>query len=258
MPTGHGRLDDADYHSEDYRGLVTAEELCLAEDAISQVLEAITGPILAFAEHMARASQPVVDVANKIAPPLEKAILTMAEAGWYYSPGINTAQLIEVRDLLAAGQVARANEVLCACFESRLSEIEAEIVPKFPNREKPIRAAFRAHRAGEYFLSVPVLLAQVEGICVGITKVSLYEKAGGKTIPKTKAFVDEKDVSKFERALLSPLAEPLPISASKNQRDPDWDELNRHQVLHGESVDYGTRMNSLKAVSLLNFIADVK
>ena len=34
-------------------------------------------------------------------------------------------------------------------------------------------------------------------------------------------------------------------------------ELNRHQVLHGEVVDYGTEENSLKAISLLNYCATV-
>ena len=33
--------------------------------------------------------------------------------------------------------------------------------------------------------------------------------------------------------------------------------LNRHEVLHGESVDYGTEINSLKAISLLYYIASV-
>ena len=30
--------------------------------------------------------------------------------------------------------------------------------------------------------------------------------------------------------------------------------LNRHQVLHGESVDYDTEQNSLKAISLLTYL----
>ena len=31
--------------------------------------------------------------------------------------------------------------------------------------------------------------------------------------------------------------------------------LNRHAVMHGESLDYDTRENSLKALSLLNYLA---
>ena len=61
----------------------------------------------------------------------------------------------------------------------------------------------------------------------------------------------------FRHALLSPLSQPLPISASKHERDESFNELNRHQVMHGESLGYGTEINSLKAISLLNYVTQV-
>ena len=41
------------------------------------------------------------------------------------------------------------------------------------------------------------------------------------------------------------------------ERESLMNVLNRHEVLHGESVDYGTEINSLKAMSLLYYIASV-
>ena len=61
----------------------------------------------------------------------------------------------------------------------------------------------------------------------------------------------------YRAALLSPLAQTLPIGASKHERPEDFTELNRHVVLHGESLDYGTKINSLKAISLINYVAHV-
>jgi len=49
----------------------------------------------------------------------------------------------------------------------------------------------------------------------------------------------------------------LPISASEHERGDAFVGLNRHQVLHGESTQYGTEMNSLKAISLLNYVAHI-
>jgi len=49
----------------------------------------------------------------------------------------------------------------------------------------------------------------------------------------------------------------LPISASQNERDDKFNELNRHQVLHGESTSYDSEINSLKAISLINYLAQV-
>jgi hypothetical protein len=58
-------------------------------------------------------------------------------------------------------------------------------------------------------------------------------------------------------ALLSPLAQTLPIGASERQRNEEFIGLNRHMVLHGESLNYGNKINSLKAISLINYVAHV-
>jgi len=58
-------------------------------------------------------------------------------------------------------------------------------------------------------------------------------------------------------ALLSPLAQILPISASQRERQDGTTALNRHMVLHGESLDYGTKANSLKAISLINYVTQI-
>ena len=57
--------------------------------------------------------------------------------------------------------------------------------------------------------------------------------------------------------MLSPLAESLSISMSKHERPEGFDGLNRHMVLHGESLDYDTRENSLKAISLIGYVGRV-
>ena len=56
---------------------------------------------------------------------------------------------------------------------------------------------------------------------------------------------------------LHPLEITLPLWMSEGDRAKGggpFAKLNRHQVLHGESVDYGTEENSLKAISLLNYL----
>ena len=79
----------------------------------------------------------------------------------------------------------------------------------------------------------------------------------GEKKPRTAIYVDTVALDTFRHALLSPLSQPLPISASKNERNDAFNELNRHQVMHGESLDYGTEINSLKSISLLNYVTQV-
>lgn len=48
---------------------------------------------------------------------------------------------------------------------------------------------------------------------------------------------------------------PVSYSQGKRKRNANFSELNRHMVMHGDSVDYGTKKNSLKAISLLYYVA---
>lgn len=129
------------------------------------------------------------------------------------------------------------------------------IVSQFPKRSHILRAAFSAHRRAEYELSVPVFLTQVDGICKETSDQYLFLKHNKK--PQTAIYVAQFASNNFRAALLSPVAEALPIGASESERPQGFADLNRHTVLHGESLDYGSKTNSLKAISLLNYVVYV-
>jgi hypothetical protein len=56
-------------------------------------------------------------------------------------------------------------------------------------------------------------------------------------------------------ALLSPLTETHPILMHNDERPADFSGLNRHLVLHGDSLDYNTRINSARALSLVAYLS---
>ena len=53
------------------------------------------------------------------------------------------------------------------------------------------------------------------------------------------------------------LLTPIPLFKSESAREETFNELNRHQVLHGEVTDYGTEQNSLKMISFLSYLCGV-
>ena len=63
------------------------------------------------------------------------------------------------------------------------------------------------------------------------------------------------DDNAFRASLAGLLGEPVPLWRTRKERGPGFFELNRHQVLHGESVNYGTETNSLKAISFLGYLS---
>lgn len=65
---------------------------------------------------------------------------------------------------------------------------------------------------------------------------------GGKTIGK---IVDDKEIRPDEIITL--------LRLRRRQKR----KANRHEVLHGISLDYGTKRNGLKAISLLGHLATI-
>ena len=164
-------------------------------------------------------------------------------------------QLEELGEELASGNAGEAEAALVAHFEGRLDGIEDSLAEKFPHRSHLLLAAFKAHRRGEYELSIPVLFSQIDGIGKDATGHSMFASRDKR--PATAAYVAKVEAGTFRAAVLSPMAQKQPINASEGERPEGFDALNRHMVLHGESLDYGNKTNSLRTISLINYLADV-
>ncbi|OIQ87301.1 hypothetical protein GALL_308620 [mine drainage metagenome] len=198
---------------------------------------------------------------EKLPPRIKQAVLTLGEVGWYLDEDMSIPVIWDLEKLLRDGNRGEVDDALERYFGDRLTEIEERLCSSLPKRGKILVAAFAAHRRGEFELSIPVLLAQADGVCVDFTGQFFFVKERSKKRPRTAQYA-EKLGSAFSASILSPLLTPLPINENEPERNSrlartgaqTWSELNRHLVLHGESVDYGTRQNSLKAVSLLNYL----
>lgn len=183
---------------------------------------------------------------------IRKAVLILAQEGWYFSLMMPFNYLWEVEKAISEKEYDEVDEALTEYFESELDVILKYLCERHPNRAHIITSAISAHKRKEYVLSIPVFLSQIDGICKEIIGHHLFMKSHKR--PKTAIYIDQLDIDSFKSALLAPLAESTPIVASEYERESDFNLLNRHMVLHGESLDYGSQKNSLKALSLLNYI----
>jgi len=225
---------------------------------VQDTLQKSLGPIIEAQKTFQKAIEPILTAQNRwreLPPRTQEALLLLGAYGWYWDLEIPYQWLWELKKALSDGNVAEAEEALVGHFEGRLEEIEKSITERFPRRAPLIRAAFNAHQRQEYALSIPVLLAQTDGICKEVVNQYLFIKQNKK--PRTAIYVDQITANPYMTALLSPLAQTLPINASERERPAGFDAFNRHTVLHGESLDYGSKTNSLKAISLVNYVAHV-
>ena len=182
-------------------------------------------------------------------------LLLLGENGWYLDLDMSLPQLHEIEKELLSKNVADVDQFLMDYYDDNLDSIEKNICTLFPKRALILSKAFSAHRNGDYELSVPVLIAQSDGICKEEINYCIFTKKDKK--PELAQYVESLAADDFQRALMAPLTEILPIMKSEKDRGASFTELNRHMVLHGESCDYGTKLFSSKAISLVNYIANV-
>lgn len=156
---------------------------------------------------------------------------------------------------LIQGDAESAEKALVEYFRKKATEVEAYLADSFPKRARILHSAFKAHYRGNYDLSVPVFLIQADGICYDVAGAQLFRKRH--KVPVITEYVRRLDANPLCIAFLHPLCISLPLTASEYERGPGFDQLNRHQVLHGECTDYGTEVNSLRAISLLNYVAQM-
>jgi hypothetical protein len=200
----------------------------------------------------------LVEEFQKLPKRTQDALLALGTRGWYLDLEMTLPGLWSLEKAITEGNSDEAELALAEYFRENTRHIEEDLINLFPHRARILSSAFSAHSRGEYELSVPVFLAQADGICHELIGLQLFRKSRKRrNVPATAEYVDTLADDTFQAAMLYPLSVTLPISASEHERGDAFVGLNRHQVLHGESTRYGTEMNSLKAISLLNYVAHI-
>ena len=182
---------------------------------------------------------------------LRPMVRTLAERGWFISGEMGMSELRVFQLLSESGTIEDIDALMSEWIESELPQILQRSVKRFPSRKLIIEAAITAHSAGNFELSVPVLLIQVEGMCIEVLGRKLFSTKSG--IPRTKEATEALIDSAFSEVVFLPLRETHGLTASEDTRDRWPDAPNRHEILHGLSTDYGTKLNSQKALSLVEY-----
>lgn len=184
---------------------------------------------------------------------MEVALPVMAAAGWYLDANMPATLPTRFADAVDEGDGIRAETMMVAHFERRLDGIEQELCERHPHRAHLLQAAFNAHRRGEDVLAIPVLFAQVDGVCHDRSKQFAFFLLKAKEA--LSHALKGKSLSRLEEVLLMPFGLESPVSLNEKKRGEGFSGLNRHQVLHGESTTYGTHANAFRAVSLLAYVS---
>jgi hypothetical protein len=130
-------------------------------------------------------------------------------------------------------------------------------IPYMRKRKKAIRAAIAAHKKRQFDLAIPALLPLIDGLAAEVVsgtpnlrKKSIYAKDAAASYNAEEAEVWSECV---EQVVCSLIYKDYDFRTSK--RPPS--SVNRHGILHGRIVDYGSELNSYRVILLLNVMVKI-
>jgi hypothetical protein len=121
-----------------------------------------------------------------------------------------------------------------------------------------LEEAIEAHINGRYFVSVPTFLTQIEGVLSDSSWSEKGRSLQDKYLTSLDEILDRSDYYGQEytkKAIMELFRKKIIHQWFHGDKVPF--ELNRHAILHGGDVNYGSRKNSLKTILLLNLLVEL-
>jgi hypothetical protein len=203
---------------------------------------------------------------------LSKGIHVLAAQGWYFSMEFIDAFPYEDPVALFERYPATFETETLDAFRQQRKKIQKKLLEGHPRRTLQLNTIFRLDTDGDYVAAIPLALAQADGM----SKDNFTIMHNGRKVPigffaasppagvtKTRGQKLSKSFDLPDTSVFNVLCNQLAgqdkntnvVLGSNTKRLSD---LNRNAIMHGESVEYGTEVNSVKAILLLDYIEDLR
>ena len=150
------------------------------------------------------------------------------------------------------------NNMFSDCIKSHLNNTKAELSNRFVHRKHLFDSAFRMHQLGEWNASIPLFLAQIDGIFEEIFGMFLFTDANKRKndLPKKVDDIRGERITVLSELFLQDGYSRIKSGfRSKCSDKNSW--TTRAGVMHGHQdfLDYGSQLNSEKCIAMLSYIA---
>lgn len=178
-----------------------------------------------------------------------------AAKGWFFT---SESFMANMKDAYDEGQ-EKLDSYMIEEIDFNYIKIKKTLLQNHQNREHILSVAFDLHEKSNWIACIPILLSQTEGIFsenVGSLLFSETDKRKQKLLDRFKDKANE-----YMPFLYTPFVSKTQfsagISASSNSKKKNGP--NRNGILHGsrQHLDYGTKINSYKCISLLSYVSMV-
>ncbi len=210
--------------------------------------------IEAFNKHFERLQEQFVQI-GKSFEKLPDSMAQLADHGWYTTLVMTPGQTNYLANEIYKKHWRKVDNNMMELLQRDLNRIKRTLIERHPNRAKILRSAFKNHLRKDYNSSIPLFLTQADGICFESIKTKLYSTEN-KGVPKISKIIKELPPGSFSSLMLGPLLKQRLITATEIKRDDFSGTLNRHDIFHGISLDYGSKVNSFKSISWIQYISE--
>lgn len=227
-----------------------------------EIIRKATAPIRESMEKTRAIMARVAEVASKLPAKTKKLLKKLAEKGWFLSLDITVSAVNSLAELIEDNDDEELDRLLAQFYTERLGKVLSDLVAAFPERAHLFRSAFKAHNRKEYDLSIPVLLAQADGICCDMLGVDLFGRKN--KIPKTEEALRKKIGDTPAGGIIGVFFEPLRSGSGFmlgtkevekiRKLNPTYNFPSRHMIIHGTETNYGNEINSLKTIAQLDYL----
>jgi len=177
-------------------------------------------------------------------------MLRLAERSWYFGMDMPISDMVQLEEAVSEEDYDLVDTELAGWHRCRAQQVIEKIMEKFPERALVIRPALKAHKERNYELAIPAFLAQADGIAYDYLTENFFRTVRWRD--KLDEFMRRNSLTEFSTVMLMPLYKAGTLRRSTSGLPSGGDVLNRHQILHGLTCDYGTEINSLKCIGLLD------
>jgi hypothetical protein len=175
----------------------------------------------------------------------------LANYGWYISEDLKMNELTSMYRNAYEENVKELDNFFIQFYNDSLEKNTTSLSIRFKDRKIMFQEALSAHKNKYYHCSTLLWLTLCDSLCEG----ELFKLKGEKKAIKN--FLQKNGTDEIHSKYLEVLTEVNAIDVFTGNKSNYISQLNRHGIVHGYDINYGTEVNSLKAFSLLVFIKDM-
>lgn len=179
------------------------------------------------------------------------------KTGWIIDLEVvkNFKLLNRLHELCSSGDFYKAQKLYKRYIINFYTDDEFERMQKawiknvtLSSRIEILKQVLKAHRIGLYYVSIPTMLAQIEGYIWAVN-----EHRGRVEQRKLKEILKNEEHLSIFTASISNYIEEVILAPFELGQDVN-SEISRNAILHGYDVNYGTREVSLKLIIMMNVL----